>query len=75
MSAHTRCDECRAEHTHQKLRLHSSGGPAIELCSWACLAALAAKQGPIEAANRAMWDAKVDASLKAQALSAVTGRP
>jgi hypothetical protein len=61
VSAHTRCDECRAEAPSQPFRLKGSC-PEVEVCSWTCLAALVARK----IKDRAIWDAKLEASLKAQ---------
>jgi hypothetical protein len=81
MSAHTRCDECRAEHDRQKLIVKVAGlgvllGGEKEYCSWACLLAVAVREAKDEAAYKAAWYAKVNSAREVfPAQSPVTGRP
>jgi hypothetical protein len=63
MSAHTRCDECRAEAPKQKLNVRKVGyGDGPEYCSWACLLAVAVREAKDEAAYKAAWYAKVNST-------------
>jgi hypothetical protein len=63
VSAHTRCDECRAEHARQKLTVKIVGmSGEREYCSWACLLAVAGREAKDEAASKAAWYAKVNSA-------------
>jgi hypothetical protein len=63
MSAHTRCDKCRAERDRQKLIVKIVGlSGEREYCSWRCLLAVAAQEAKNEAASKAAWYAKVNST-------------
>jgi hypothetical protein len=63
VSAHTRCDECRAEHDRQRLVVKVVGyAGEREYCSWACLLAVAVREAKDEAAYKAAWYAKVNSA-------------